>query len=162
MEKLLFRPAKPTETGLVYDFYQQARQTPFCVWDDEYPTRQMADADQAAGNLFVLGWEGEPIGALSVVSENELDHCPGWHGDNKRAREIGRIVIAKEHQGHGYAGFMVGSILEILRTQGWGSVRLSAAKGNLPARKTYAKVGFTEVGEAELYGGEYVLLEYLL
>ncbi len=39
------------------------------------------------------------------------------------------------------------------------SIHLSVAKSNIPAYKTYIKLGFKTVGEVEIYGGDYYLME---
>ncbi len=105
--------------------------------------------------------EGERIvGAISVVPENELD---GFNWSVKSdARELARVVVAPELRGRRLGGFMVESLLPILAESGVTAIHLSAAKANLPACKTYERLGFTRVGEASLYGRMYYLYEYPL
>ncbi len=161
-EAIQFRPAREWEKEQVFALWRAAVGGEFCAWDEEYPGREHLEQDYAAGNLYVLAEDGRVIGALSVVSENELDDFDIWQRKDGAHREIARITVAGDCRGRGLAGHMVGAISMILWARGCSAIHLSAAKGNLPARKTYAKQGFAQMGEAELYGGEYILLEKLL
>ncbi len=157
-----FRPARPEELEAVLSLYREARAGEFCVWDDEYPTRREAEGDLAAGCLYVLTEEAEVIGVLSVIPERELDGLAEWRFSGEDTRELGRITVSSRHHGKGYAGYMVRQIAERLQRQGVKALHISAAVCNLPALRTYEKLGFCNVARLPLYGGEYLLLEKLL
>jgi ribosomal protein S18 acetylase RimI-like enzyme len=86
-----------------------------------------------------------------------MDDLNCW--TNKNSKEIARVVVAKEYQGQGIAYKMVKNIEVVLQKRGCKAIHLSAAKINIPAYKTYIKAGFTLVGEADMYGSNYYLLE---
>ena len=90
-------------------------------------------------NLYVLAEGDKVIGALSVVPENELDGFSCWSGNN--GKDIARVVIDLACQGQGLSLKMVQSIESILREAGYPYIRLSVAKINIPACKTYIKAG---------------------
>ncbi len=160
-----FRPARPDEAEAVYALYQSVIGTLFCTWNTAYPGREEVARDLSCRCLYVLAEDGQIIGALSVVPENELDHLPCWSdvpgapGSPGAHREIARVVIARPRQGMGLAGQMVDAISALLAAEGCSAIRLSVAKINLPAAATYRKAGFRTVGEAILYGGAYLLME---
>ncbi len=156
---MTFRTATHADLDAVLALYEEAKRGPFCVWNEAYPTREDAEADLAGEDLYVLDDGGVVIGALSVVPENELDDQPCWQLTGEGVREIARVVVAAEYHGHGYAGVMVAHICAILRERGERALHISVATSNPPARKTYPRQGFVEVGEAELFGGAYVLME---
>jgi ribosomal protein S18 acetylase RimI-like enzyme len=68
-------------------------------------------------------------------------------------------VIDKTYQGRGLSFEMVQSIASILQKNGCKAIHLSVVKTNVPAYKTYIKAGFAVVGEAQLYGNDYYLME---
>ncbi len=155
-DKYIFRKANTYDATAVYALYKSVLGEEFCVWNDAYPDMLEIEADLAADDLFVLT-EGEKIiGAISIVPENELDGFDCFTGDGS---EIARVVIAKEYRGKGLSCKMVGEIEKILCKRGCKAIHLSVAKSNIPACKTYIKAGFKTVGEAEMYGGDYYIME---
>ncbi len=151
------RPARADELDAVLALYKSVLGTPFCVWNDEYPSRIELDRDFEANNLYILTENGKIIGAVSVVPENELDHLEVWRVRDGSQIELARIVISLDCRGRGLAAYMLGELISRLDS----AIHISAAVGNLPALKTYKKLGFDIMGEAELYGGRYYLLERL-
>ncbi len=157
-----FRLATSADIDAVVTLYDEAKKQPFCVWNESYPLRADAVSDLDAENLYVLSEGDIVIGALSVVSENETDDLPCWQIMGEGVREIARVVIAPHHHGHGYARLMVQKMCEILRSRGDRAVHISVSVENVPAMRTYPSVGFRVVGEADLFGGHYVLMEKTL
>ncbi len=154
-----FRHAHLHELEAVCALYDTARCEPFSAWDESYPTRTEAAHDLETDNLYVLTDGERVIGALSVVPENESDELSCWQITGDGVREIARIVIAPDRHGRGLAAHMVSCICDILAARGERAVHISVAAGNIPARKTYPRVGFVPVGEADIFGGHYVLME---
>lgn len=154
---MVFRLANQREVEKVLNLYREARKAPFSVWNEEYPSREEALHDWETGNLYVLTQEGTVIGALSCVPENEMDSLTCWSA--KEGREIARIVIGEAHRGKGLAGHMVSEAEKKLKALGCSSIRLSAAISNIPAWKTYRKLGYRTAGEEDMYGSRYFLME---
>ncbi len=162
MREYIFRPADRNEAEQILFLYQSAIGAPFCVWNEEYPTEREIENDLSAQTLYVLTAGPEIVGALSVVPENELDGLPGWVYTDASVREIARVVVKENHRGRHLAEKMVSKILCLLRNQKCSAVHLSVVKSNLPAYITYQKLGFCTVSSAQLYGGEYWLMEKAL
>ncbi len=156
---MIFRKANKSELEAVNLLYQEAKGKEFCVWDESYPTLEIAEEDFASGRLYVMSLDGEVAGALSVLSKNEMDGLDRWRITDGDIREVGRIVVSQNHRGKGIAGEMVSEIIKILKAEGTAAIHLSAAAVNLPAHRIYAKNGFEKVGEADIYGSHYFLLE---
>ena len=152
-----FRIAQKEDTSRVLTLYRDAKYNKFSVWDDSYPTITEIEHDLETDNLFVFTFDNIIVGAISIVPENEMDDLNCW--TNKNSKEIARVVVAKEYQGQGIAYKMVKNIEVVLQKRGCKAIHLSAAKINIPAYKTYIKAGFTLVGEADMYGSNYYLLE---
>ncbi len=151
-----FRNAKREDASDIYSLYKSVLGEEFCVWNENYPDMLEIEGDLTSDNLFVLTDREKIIGAISIVPENELDAFDIF---TSAGAEIARVVIAKDYRGNGLSGKMMEEIETVLRKRGCKSIHLSVAKANIPARKTYIKAGFQTVGEAEIYGGEYFLME---
>lgn len=157
--ELTFRPATACEADEVLALYQSVKGHGTCVWDDDYPTMREIAHDLETGNLYVLSDGCQIIGTISIVPENELDDQDCFVCRDGSQREIARIAVRREWRGYGLAGQMVERIADRLRNEGCHAIHLSAASANVPALKTYRKIGFCKAGEAYLYGGLYSLLE---
>jgi len=152
-----FRIAHHDDAEHVLALYQSAKSSALCVWNDSYPSIAEIEHDLETKNLYVMTDGSKVIGAISVVPENELDSFDCW--SCKDGKEIARVVIDKAYQGHGLSLEMVQSIASILRKNGCKAIHLSVVKTNIPAYKTYIKAGFGVVGEAQMYGNDYYLME---
>jgi len=152
-----FRMAGQDDAAQVLSLYKNAQSGEFCVWNDSYPSMAEIQHDLETNNLYVMTAGSKVIGAISVVPENELDDFACW--SQKDGREIARVVIDKAFQGRGLSFEMVQRIESILRENGCKAIHLSVVKTNLPAYRTYVKAGFSVVGEAQMYGNDYYLME---
>lgn len=152
-----FRMAQQSDVEHVLSLYQSAKNGAFCVWNDSYPSIAEIEHDLETKNLYVMTGGSKVIGAISVVPENELDGFNCW--SCKEGNEIARVVIDKDYQGHGLSFEMVQNIESVLRENGCNAIHLSVVKTNIPAYKTYIKAGFIVVGEAQMYGNDYYLME---
>ena len=152
-----FRMATQDDAAQVLSLYESAKSGAFCVWNESYPSMTEIEHDLETGNLYVMTDGGKVIGAISVVPENELDGFDCW--SCKDGKEIARVVIDKAYQGQGLSFEMVQNIVPILLRNGCKAIHLSVVKSNIPAYKTYRKAGFAVVGEAQMYGNDYYLME---
>ena len=152
-----FRMATQDDAAQVLSLYESAKSGAFCVWNESYPSMTEIEHDLETGNLYVMTDGSKIIGAISVVPENELDGFDCW--SCKDGKEIARVVIDKAHQGYGLSFEMVQNIVPILLRNGCKAIHLSVVKSNIPAYKTYRKAGFAVVGEAQMYGNDYYLME---
>lgn len=138
---MIFRNAISDDLPQIASLYRAAMVTPGCTWDESYPGAFELEHDFASGNLYVLS-EGETvIGAVSVVSPNELDDAYAWEIQN--AREIARVVIFQDYRGRGLAVQMLSLLFEDLRQKGCTAIHLSAACCNAAAIKIYQRLGFS-------------------
>ena len=104
-----------------------------------------------------MTFDNKVIGSISIVPENEMDELDCWKNNN--SKEIARVVVDKLYQGNGISLKMVNYIEEILKERGYKSIHLSVEKNNIPAYKTYVKAGFVLIGDADMYGNSYFLME---
>ena len=154
---IVFRKANKTDVENVLLLYRSAVGGEYCTWNENYPTDFEIDGDLAAGCLFVLEEDGKIIGAGSIVPENELNGMPVW--EESDAGEIARITVCPECRGRGLSHVIVEGLMQSLLEKGRKAVHLSVAVKNVPARRTYAGLGFETKGKTEMYGNTYFLSE---
>ena len=159
--KLGFRNANENEAEKVLCLYKNALGGEFCVWSEDYPSMREIRHDMETGNLYVLTENEDVVGAISIVPD-DMDELGGWTSVDGTHKEFSRVVIDRSCQGRGLASIMVLNIIEVLRNRGYKWVHLAVAKCNLPAYHTYLKNGFKEVGEEDIYGNRYILMERLV
>lgn len=154
---MIFRSAIGGDLPQIANLYRAAMDTPGCTWNENYPGAFELKHDFASGNLYVLS-EGEAvIGAVSVVSPNELDDAYAWKVQN--AKEIARVVISQDYKGRGLAVQMLSWLFEKLHQEGCAAIHLSVACCNNAAIKTYRRLGFSFLSQADLYGNRFYLCE---
>ena len=154
---MVFRHARKSDAEVILGIYNAVRGKGFCIWNDEYPFMPEIEADLQSEGLFVLEADNEIIGAASIVPQNEMDSVSVW--THRDAAEIARIVIAPEFQGRGYSEIIVSHLLSELKNRNVKYVHLAVERNQIPAQKTYKKLGFTTVGKWESYGHHYFLCE---
>lgn len=164
-EGWVLRPASAEDLPAVLSLYKEQIGRPHCVWTDDYPSEEDVTADFSAGKLFVWGKGTEIVGAVSVVSENELNELPFWEVSGENAVELARVAIRVSSQGQGFAQRMLMQLLEVLRLNSflsdWKAVHLLAAQANPAAVRLYEKLGFVRRGECTMFGNEYFGFEYI-
>ena len=153
-----FRPAREADTENVLALYQAVKGRPFTEWDESYPGLTELQLDLSAGNLFVLEHEGTIVGTVSIAPENELDELDGW-SSRRNAGEFARVAVHPSYQGQGLSARLVTEILAVMKARGVENVHITVIPHNLPAQKTYRRLGFVTVGRCELWGLSFDLME---
>ena len=158
---MTFGPARANDVAAVAELYKSVTGLPGCTWNNNYPTVQDAQNDFSANCLYVLRGNDSIIGAVSVVPENELDNIVLWH-DCSPCREIARLAVAPEHQGHGYGKLMLQQLFCQLEHTGVRAIHLLVAQCNPAAIRTYTALGFTLLGKCKRYDTDFYIAEKLL
>ncbi len=154
---MTFRSAIGSDLPQIASLYRAAIGTPGCTWNESYPGVLELEHDFASGNLYVLAEGKTVIGAVSVVFPNELDDACAWEVRN--AKEIARVVISQDCRGRGLAAQMLPKLFDKLHREGCAAIHLCAACCNNAAIKTYRRLGFAFLAQAELYGHPFCLCE---
>ncbi len=157
-----FRPALKEELPAVLSLYRSVMGTPFCTWNEYYPTRDEIDTDYAHGSLYLLIEGSEILGAISLLSaEPELEALDCWICREYTA-ELSRVVVSPSMQGRGLSRLLVQKAEDILRSRGCAAVHLLAAVCNTPAKRCYASCGYVFHTQVEMYDNLYYACEKLL
>jgi len=153
------RLANERDKEEIYHLYKQQIGKEFCTWNDYYPEMSEINHDIETKNLFVFLFEKKIIGAVSVCSENELDDATIWTLPCKNPRELTRVVVDDSFKGRGFAAYMVTEVEKSLANKGVDAVHLLAAIKNIPAVKTYQKLGYVMACRAFLYDIDFYCFE---
>lgn len=154
-----FSAAGSGDADQVLMLYQSVTGGAFCTWNEYYPGMQQIREDVDSNNLFLLKSDGNIIGAISIVPENELDGLDCWKIKDGKIAEIARVAVAPEYQGRGLALKMAGEIENVLKSRDYPAIHLLAAKVNIPACQTYRKAGYQLRGECDMFGHRYYAFE---
>ncbi len=159
---MIFRLANELDKEPIYNLYKSMLGIQFCVWSEEYPSMININIDIENNNLFILEENDIIVGAISIEVESEVEDFEFWKCNDGTQVEIARIVINQEYQGQGLAKKLMENIYPVLKSRGCNAIHLAVSKFNIPANKTYEKLGFIKQGEANIFNGEYYLMEKIL
>ena len=172
---MLFRPAAESDLDAIERHYTElltheaetGRST--TNWSlGVYPTRQTAAAALAAGTLWVLEREGEPVASV-ILNHHQDDFYAtiGWQYPAlpEQVLVVHTLCIPPRYAGQGFGRECVSRIKQQAAAMGCVVIRLDTWAGNIPASTLYQKNGFSLCGRAQvLFQGkipeELVFLEY--
>ncbi len=157
---MILEKAKTEDSQEILSLYKAQKGKGFCTWDEYYPSILNVKEDIEAESLFIYKKYGKIISAVSIAPQNELDEYDVWQ--YKNAVEIARVCVADEFKGNGLAYKMVCELIPIIKNKGFDAIHLSVAVKNIPAVKTYKKLGFDFLLETEMYDNLYCLCEKVI
>lgn len=155
------RKAVFADVDEVFALYRSLVGTEGCVWNDEYPSYEDVKSDVQNGAQYVICDEsGRILGAAVALVEEEQNALTCWKANINNPCEISRVGVRKELQHNGLARFLVSGIETEIAAQGFDGVRLLAFIENSSAIALYRSLGYSQAGEAEMYGlGRYLCFE---
>lgn len=156
-----FRLVHEDELDKVLFLYKEAQKLEFCVWDDEYPTMTEIQNDFKCENLYVYLIDNIIVGSLSVLEKSELDDFEEWN-QKENIKEIARVVVDNNYHGQNIAVKMIKNIIEIFKKNNIKAIHLACQCDNIPAIKTYKKIGFKFLGTKYIYEHNYYICEYII
>jgi ribosomal protein S18 acetylase RimI-like enzyme len=131
------------------------------IWDSATVRRRLLryHAVRVVGLMALQGL----VSPLRAVSEVARRVVPQGAGTDERQAvavdgfELRPIVIAPQARGSGLAERLISRLLEAAAERGFASIYLVTEVDNHAARKSYAKMGFSEVGQLRRYHRIYVV-----
>ena len=150
---MLFRPAAESDLDAIERHYTElltheaetGRST--TNWSlGVYPTRQTAAAALAAGTLWVLEREGEPVASV-ILNHHQDDFYAtiGWQYPAlpEQVLVVHTLCIPPRYAGQGLGRECVSRIKQLAATMGCTVIRLDTWAGNIPAAPGTRKTVFT-------------------
>ena len=127
-----------------------------CTWSLEYPNLDIVSKDYANGNLYcLLSENGELMAAISVCEDPDVDKLSCWNKECLPAGDAMRVAVASTYQNRGIARIMLLYAMDILRNRGYAGIHFLVSKGNARALASYSKLGFSCVGECQMFGEDW-------
>lgn len=158
-----FKNATKEDIGEVTKLYHAAIGSPGCTWSMDYPNEEITQGDLERNALFCLKNDaGEIIGAVSVDDDKVVEELSCWTADLQPGAELARLVVKEKYQNCGIARQLLIYAMQELAKQGYKSVHFLVSKTNERALQSYAKLDFTNCGEADLFGEQWWCYEKAL
>lgn len=174
---LSFRRAEPHDTSAAQAAYRRiidhlAETVDFPHWHTEnHPTPAEVAGWVEAGELHLAVDVDDAIAGVVVLNHDAVDAYreASWaiEAEPREVLIVHALGVVPDHLGRGVARFLVDSSIGVARERGCRAVRLDTYVENLPARRLYARYGFTDLGcHTVRYDGtelnEFHLFEYVL
>ncbi len=150
---MVFLKALEEDKSKIMDLYQKAIGSNGCTWNEDYPSREHLEGDFNREALFCLKTdEGEIVGAISIDDDAEVEKLNCW---SKGGAELSRLVVKESYQNKGIARELLKNAMGILKERGYKYAHFLVSKHHKKALRSYAKLGFDNVGESDLYDGDW-------
>ena len=152
--------ALPQDAEAIYALYRSLIHDPYSVWDEEYPSPEIVSEDLERNDVLVLRLPDGGIGAAIVLEKDEeFDADVPWYPDVTRWCALGRLGVAHGLQGRGIARRMLTRAMEQARAEGYKAVRFLVGAHNVPALRSYAKLGFDVCGQTRMWDEDWLCYE---
>ena len=152
--------ALPQDAEAIYALYRSLIHDPYSVWDEEYPSLEIVSEDLERNDVLVLRLPDGGIGAAIVLEKDEeFDADVPWYPDVTRWCALGRLGVAHGLQGRGIARRMLTRAMEQARAEGYKAVRFLVGAHNVPALRSYAKLGFDVCGQTRMWDEDWLCYE---
>ena len=160
--KFLLRPAEKCDLDAVMQIYEAAKHYDGCVWDEEYPNREIMMSDFENGGLYVYVLDKRIIGVISAIIDSDLEKFNCWKVQNGSQISFARVAIVEDLLNRGYGRQMVEDLLKILKEKGHESVQILVSPHNIAAMKIYRRLNFDFYFIERVHGEEFYLCEKIL
>lgn len=162
IEKYKILLAKKEDTDEIMNLYNAHKGGP-ADWNEYYPNEDTIAFDLSRESLFVMKNEtGEIIAVISIDSDENVDNLECWDKSRVPAGEVSRLCVRGDMQNQGIAKVMMEHVFEVLRQRGMKMVHILVRAGHVAALKSYAKLGFEQVAECEVFDKQFVCMEKAL
>ncbi len=137
----------------IFALYRSLIGMPYSTWTEDYPTRELVEADLKRNDVFVMRDEtGRIISAISHDFDDEYDDMAPWYDDVTNWAQLYRLGVARDCQGQGIARKMLLHAMQQKAQEGCQAVRFLVSAQNIPAQRSYNKLGFDVCGETDQWG----------
>ena len=159
-ELFAFEPATLDDVNEILALYISKKGTPFCSWNEYYPTMVDIEADIAENNLFVYKNEnGDIIGAVSLENAKSAENPNLAWSTMGKSIAFSRLCVANEYTGRGLGMDILGFAYTVVKERGYSYGRILASKDNDISMHMYTKKRYRATGECEMYGVDFIGFE---
>ena len=117
-------------------------------WNDKYPSKQSFIDDINNEDLFVLKHGDKIIGCVCASLDMDAFYKQiTWNTSSKKNIYLHRLAIHPDHQGQGFAQYIIKFIENFARESGCLSVRLDTFSQNKKNNHLYSKLGYKKLAK---------------
>lgn len=129
-------------------------------WDEHYPSEETIEFDLSRDALFVMRNEaGEIIATITLDADEAVEELTCWSKELSPVGELSRLCVRSDMQNQGIARVMMQYAFGVLKDKGYAGVHILVRPTHVIALRSYAKLGFTKVGECELFERQFYCFE---
>lgn len=155
--------AVPADADEVLRLYKAQLGREFCPWNEFYPEKDTIAYDLERNALFLMKNEaGEILAAISLDQDEQVESMDCWDPKLQPGGEISRLAVHPDYQNQGLARQMIRFSMRELARRGKKSIHYLVNRNNVKALRSYAHLGFPEVGTCEMYGQPFLCCEQSL
>lgn len=149
---MMFGWAAAEDAAEIFALIDSLRDAPYGTWDEEYPLMEdvLRDVEQALV-LLLRDDDGMLLSVITIEESDEFNDMASWDADVARWCELSRLGVAKPAQNRGIARQMIAQAEARAKALGYDGVRFLVGSENMPAQRSYARLGYTICGEAEAW-----------
>jgi ribosomal protein S18 acetylase RimI-like enzyme len=152
--------ATAADAEAIMGLYRAMIGRPGCTWNEHYPTPALLARDLRDGNVYVMrDGAGAIIATLAIDQDEAVDALPCWSLAPGTSRELARLCVRADYQNQGVARQMLRFGMAALKARGYQGVHFLVSPQNPQALASYAKLGFRNVGTAEVFGQSWYCYE---
>lgn len=146
----------------VWALWQACAAQDQCLWDANYPTRDILSFDLAHGYLHVMEQNGQILGSVTLMISDDIEEQGYPFAQAVRPVVITRLCISPSYQKRGYAQALFDYACRAAKAVGFDAMHLLCDVRNIPALRLYERVSCREVCRGTLYGDFFSVREFLL
>lgn len=123
-------------------------------WHSSYPDHETISGDIKRGTLYIL--ERDRIhGAMTLNDEQPIEYIEiNWEYLTGPFLVVHRLAISPDHQGKGYAVYLMDYAEKLAESSGCQSIRMDVYTINIPGINLYKKLNYRELNEFYFPGFE--------
>lgn len=162
MEPITLRKAVERDAQDVLRLYHACISVGDCTWNELYPAMEEIAEDIAKDFLYLWEQNGELTGAVSLLSDDDLEHIGLAYAHPDKPCVLCRLCVKPNLQGGGHGSAMLAASERQAAALGYLAMHLLVDQQQHAARRLYERAGYTTVGETEMYGHHFTAMEKAL
>lgn len=158
-EKYEIRLAEEADRKEILALYNMQKGREYCPWPENYPSNETIAFDMKRDALFIMKESDRIVAAISIDEDEAVERLDCWTAELAPGGELSRLAVHPDMQGRGIARKMIVSAMEELRKRGFKSLHFLVNKYNVKALRSYAHLGFSNMGECSMYEQDFFCYE---
>lgn len=133
-------------------------------WDEIYPNAEYVQKDIDNNRAYVMLEDDKIVSSIVITEEQENAYltAEGWKYNDGNIVCIRRLYVKPDLQNNGIGERTVKHAEEVIKGNGYASIRFDAFSNNKPLLRMVEKLGYENAGTVMFRKGPYYLFEKLI